>query len=117
MRTLIFLVLLFLAPLTPVHAFSLTNFDVPESFILDPEDGAYYVSNINGTPTDKDGNGYISRIGSNGKIVIQKFIGGQKTPLLDAPKGLVVSGKYLVVTDIDSVKAFNKKTRRFAIWF
>lgn len=96
----------------PAYSFTLSNFEVPESILVDPDDGAYYVSNINGAPMDKDGNGYISKINKKGNIVIQKFIGGQKDKgeVLDAPKGMAVIGKDLFVTDIDKVKRFDKKT-------
>jgi DNA-binding beta-propeller fold protein YncE len=110
----IFLVTGFLL-LAPAYAFAFTlsNFSTPESFVVDPEDGSYYVSNINGEPLAKDGNGYISKISSSGKTVIQRFIGGTKGGmLLNAPKGLAVIGKNIFVTDIDTVKAFDKENSK-----
>ena len=93
------------------QAFNLSSFDTPESMQVDPETGAYYISNINGDPLAKDGNGYISKVTANGNTVIQKFIGGKPDdPLLNAPKGLVVIGKDIFVTDIDVIKALDKET-------
>jgi len=113
MKKFPFLIFLFLSVARPAFSFTLSNFETPESFIVDPEDGSYYVSNINGGPTDKDGNGYISKISPNGNIVIQKFIGDKKEEmLLNAPKGLVIVGQNIFVTDIDTVKGFNKETGR-----
>ena len=95
------------------HSFTLSNFNTPESMLVDPEDGSYYVSNVNGASTAKDGNGYISKISSSGNIVIQKYIGGKKNELLlNAPKGMVIVGKNIFVTDIDTVKGFNKETTK-----
>lgn len=95
----------------PAHSILLSGFDTPESFIVDPEDGSYYVSNINGDPLARDGNGYISKINSTGSPIIQKFIGGKaEESLLNAPKGLVIVGKKIYVTDIDAVKGFDKET-------
>lgn len=113
----LFLILFFLTnPAGPAGAFTLSHLDSPESFIVDPEDGSYYVSNINGSPSAKDGNGYISKIDAGGNTVIQHFIGGKKDELLlNAPKGLAVVGENLFVTDIDAVKAFNKKTGKPAV--
>ncbi len=99
--------------LPSVHSFTRAGFDAPESFIADPETGAYYVSNVNGVPMSKDGNGYISKISANGNVVIQKFIGGGAEPLLNAPKGMAVVGQELWVTDIDVVRVFNKQTAKF----
>ncbi len=96
---------------TCAHAFTLSNLDSPESFIVDPEDGSYYVSNIHGKPAEKDGDGYISKISPNGNTIIQKFIGEKKDELLlHAPKGIAVVGKNIFVADIDTVKGFNKET-------
>jgi DNA-binding beta-propeller fold protein YncE len=98
------------------QAFTLSNFKTPESILVDPEDGSYYVSNINGDPTEKDGNGYISKIGSTGNIVIEKFIGGgPKSEPLHAPKGLAIVGRYLYVTDIDTVKGYDKQTGKMEV--
>ncbi len=111
MRKIIFSFILILIAAPSAYSFTLSNFETPESFIIDAEDGSYYVSNINGAPDAKDGNGYISKIQSNSNIIIQKFIGGKKDEaLLHAPKGLVIVGKVLYVTDLDTVKGFDKET-------
>jgi len=108
----IILFLLFLFITVPSQAFTLSHFETPESIQADPEDGSYYVSNVNGGPTEKDGNGYLSKISPNGNIVIQKFIGGKGERLLDAPKGLVILSSRICVTDIDAVKVFDKKSKK-----
>ena len=92
------------------HAFTRSHFDAPESFVADPETGSYYVSNMNGSPLAKDGNGYISKISANGNLVIQKFIGGKSEPILNAPKGILILGHQLWVADIDTVKVFDKES-------
>ncbi len=111
MKKIFVISLLSLSLTSPVYSFTLSNFSTPESMVVDPEDGSYFVSNINGSPSDKDGNGFISKISRDGNIVIQQFIGGKKDELLlNAPKGLAVVGKNIFVTDIDTVKGFNKET-------
>ncbi len=103
----------FLAAAVPAHAFTLSQFESPDSVVTDPEDGTYYVSNSPGSALEPGGKGYISKINPKGTIVIQRFIGGKpKAPLLDAPKGLVVAGRTLYIADITAVKGFDKKTRR-----
>ncbi len=111
MKKLFILSWVFFIYSAPAHAFTLSNFETPESMIVDPEDGSYYVSNVNGGMTTKDANGYISRISPRGNLVIQKFLGG-KSGSLDAPKGLALIGKEIYVTDIDTVKVFDKKSRK-----
>ena len=111
MKKVIFILILFIGFSRNAHSFTLSNFETPESFVVDAEDGSYYVSNINGDPYAKDGNGAISKIQSKGNITIQKFIGGKKNEaLLHAPKGLVIVGKKIYVTDIDAIKGFYKET-------
>src|SRR3989338_1196638 len=111
MKKIIISLFIGLAFVSPAHSFTLSNFETPESFVVDPDDGSYYVSNINGDPLARDGNGYISKINAAGSMVIQKFIGGKKgEPLLNAPKGLAIVGNNIYVSDIDAVKAFDKET-------
>ena len=38
------------------------GFKVPESVTVDIRDNYIYVSNINGTPDEKDGSGYVTRV-------------------------------------------------------
>ncbi|HXV18931.1 MAG TPA: SMP-30/gluconolactonase/LRE family protein [Candidatus Omnitrophota bacterium] len=111
MRRYILLIACSLILQSPVQAFTLSNFSKPESMIVDPETGFYYVSNINGSPFEKDGNGFISKISANGNISILKFIGDRpEERLLNAPKGLAIVGSTLYVTDLDTVKGFDKET-------
>lgn len=69
-----------------------------ESVLYDSATGKIYVSNIEGTPTDKDGKGSISIIDKNGTIVTQDWVTG-----LNAPKGMAISDGKLYVTDIDQL--------------
>lgn len=80
----------------PEQAWLVEGLDGPESAVLDPEAGVLYVSNVNGGPTDKDGNGYIAKLSLKGEILEQQWAGG-----LDAPKGLALHGGRLYVSDID----------------
>jgi sugar lactone lactonase YvrE len=86
----------------------------PESVRFDPAEDVFFVSNINGSPGAKDNNGFISRIrAEGGEIDSLMFIaGGRGGVTLNAPKGLAITGDTLWVTDIDAVRAFDKKTGR-----
>mgnify|MGYP006379510325 CR=1 FL=1 len=57
-RTVTVLCLLFLSSSACSRAFNLSNFETPESMQVDQDTGSYYVSNVNGDPLAKDGNGY-----------------------------------------------------------
>src|ERR1039458_1298483 len=46
----------------------------PECALWDADQDVYFVSNINGDPTAVDGNGFISKIGPDGKVIELKFI-------------------------------------------
>jgi hypothetical protein len=75
-----------------------SDFKVPESVCFDPVNQVLYVSNINGKPTEKDWNGFISKLGLNGRIIDLKWVEG-----LHAPKGMGIYDGKLYVTDIDRV--------------
>jgi hypothetical protein len=83
----------------------------PESARWDPEQGVWFVSNVNGGPGEKDGNGYISRLKPDGSVDSLKFVaGGRNKVTLNAPKGMAIVGDTLWVADIDAVRGFNRKT-------
>ena len=70
----------------------------PESAYLDEGSGYLFVSQINGTPTDRDGNGRISKLGLDGSVVSADWFAG-----LNAPKGLRSFAGTLWVADLDEV--------------
>jgi sugar lactone lactonase YvrE len=79
----------------------------PESVLHDSVADVYLVSNINGSPVDKDDNGFISRIGPDGQVQQLKWIDGAAAAVtLNAPKGLAIRGDTLYVADIDCVRRF-----------
>jgi hypothetical protein len=87
------------------------GFLAPASALHDSTQDIYFVSNINGSPTAKDDNGFISRVRPDGAVENLKFIeGGRGGVTLNAPKGLALEGDTLWVADIDVVRAFDAKT-------
>lgn len=79
-----------------VKTWETDGFANPESALWDGARKVIYVSNVNGNPPDKDGNGYISTLNAEGKVVIEKWVTG-----LDAPKGMALYKGRLYVADID----------------
>src|SRR5207253_7934041 len=87
------------------------GFLTPESVLHDSVQDIYFVSNINGSPTAKDNNGFISRVKPDGAVENLKFIEGARNGVtLNAPKGLALQGDTLWVADIDVIRSFNAKT-------
>ncbi|HEY0837401.1 MAG TPA: SMP-30/gluconolactonase/LRE family protein [Azospirillum sp.] len=80
------------------EAWRVGGFKMPESVTLDPRRRVLYVSNIVGEPAGKDGVGYISRLGFDGKLIQEQWVTG-----LNAPKGMAVRGDTLYVSDIDAL--------------
>ncbi len=90
----------------PVKLWETTGLKTPESALPVPAEGIAYVSNVAGKPTDKDGNGFISKISlKDGKVVTLEWATG-----LDAPKGLALVGDTLYAADIDKLAEINTKT-------
>lgn len=87
------------------------GFQTPESVLHEVTSDTYLVSNINGSPLDKDDNGFISRLSPEGQVITLKWIDGAAADVeLNAPKGLgVVNGK-LYVADIDVIRTFDLST-------
>jgi len=83
----------------------------PESVLYDATADRYLVSNINGSPSSVDNNGYITEISGDGKVTKPKFIeGGVGKVKLDAPKGSAIAGGVFYVSDITFVRKFDAKT-------
>lgn len=74
----------------------------PESVIFDRSRDVIYVSNMNLEPRLKDGNGFISRLDMNGKILDLHWIDG-----LSSPKGLAILGDTLFAADVDEIVAMD----------
>lgn len=89
--------------LTPLWNIT-TDFASPESAYYHAGSTAIYVSSINGPILDKDGNGYISKLSADGKVVSAKWVTG-----LNAPKGIRSVGNTLWVADIDEVVSIDIK--------
>ncbi len=75
-----------------------TTLTTCESVLYDKERDVLYVANINGDPSGKDGNGFISKVSLDGKVTEAQWAQG-----MDAPKGMGLVGTKLYVTDIDRV--------------
>lgn len=77
-------------------------FRVPESVNYNPAKDVLIVSNINGKPSAKDGNGFLSLLTTDGKLLNLHWVDG-----LNAPKGAALVGNRLYVADIDRVVVVN----------
>jgi hypothetical protein len=99
----------------PPVSFRIANgeFRTPEAVIHDDAADVYLVSNINGDPFGKDGNGFISRISGEGAVLDLRWIDGDASGVtLHAPKGMALHGERLYVADIDVVRVFDRDTGR-----
>jgi predicted small lipoprotein YifL len=92
------------------------GFATPESVLYDPAADVYLVANINGSPSDEDDNGFISRLSPDGTLIELLWIDGQDEGVtLDAPKGMAIIGDTLYVADISRVRSFDRgRPRRLA---
>jgi hypothetical protein len=82
-----------------VHQWSTDSvMNVPESVCYDPVNEILYVANIQGKPTEKDGEGFISKLSTEGEVLNLEWVTG-----LDAPKGMGVHNGKLYVTNIDEI--------------
>jgi len=93
---------------------TVTGFAFPESVGCDPGGKALYVSQFGGTelkPAEKDGNGRISKLALDGKVLESRFL-PDPGDVLNKPKGNWIKGNRLWVADIDSVWIFDLKTHQ-----
>jgi sugar lactone lactonase YvrE len=86
----------------------------PEGVRYDPDQDVYFVSNIQGNPSQADGNGFIARVrpDSLDAPALDFVRGGRGGVTLNAPKGMALAGDTLWVTDITAVRGFHRRTGR-----
>ena len=90
---------------------NIIGFQGPESAKYDADQDVWFVSNINGTGSMKDGNGYISRINAAHPDSAIVFVATDSSGVvLDAPKGLALHGDTLWVADISVLRGFDRHT-------
>lgn len=93
------------------HVRTVIGFQGPESVRYDHEQDVFFVSNIAGFGSNKDGVGYITRVLAADVSRPEMFVeGGRRGATLNAPKGLTIQGDTLWVTDIDVVRGFHRRT-------
>lgn len=75
-----------------------TILKTPESVMYDAVRKQIYVSNINGNPSEKDINGFISLLNADGSMKSLRWVSG-----MNGPKGMALVDNLLYVTDIDRI--------------
>jgi hypothetical protein len=85
-------------PEVPAKWTATEGIDTPESVYVDSASGFIFSSQIVGMPGDRDGNGRIVKLGSDGKVIDANWVKG-----LNAPKGLRSYNGTLWTADIDEV--------------
>ena len=85
---------------------------IPESVLYYPKTKTLYVSNINGKPAEKNGQGFIAHLDATGKILQLRWATG-----LNAPKGMAIKGKHLFVSDIDRLAEIDLRTGKIIRFF
>lgn len=87
------------------HSWHLTSqFDTPESAYYHADTDVIYVSNVAGSPTEKDGKGFIQKLKKDGSMLDASWVTN-----LNAPKGMRIHKETLWVSDIDHIIAINVK--------
>lgn len=95
---------------TAVYAEEVANLAFPQSMIADGGQ-VYFIANANGDPGTRENKGFISKVTPEGKMIELHFIqGGQKSVILNSPKGMALVGAILYVADLDAVRGFDKNT-------
>lgn len=83
----------------------------PESARYDSTTDVFFISNMSGYGSVKDGNGYIVRVSAGDPKQTAVFVqSGANGVTLDAPKGMAIAGDTLWVADIDKLRGFDRTT-------
>ena len=89
----------------PERTWEASGFNQPESAVYDAERDVIYVSNVNGEPGQRTGDGYISKLSPDGEVTEAEWVTG-----LNAPLGMDLHDATLYVADIDEIVAIDVET-------
>jgi hypothetical protein len=87
------------------------GFRNPAAIVVDTVADVYLVSNTDGHPADRDGEGFISRVSPDGAVISLRWIDlqGTENPL-HSPKGMAIRGDSLFVADLNCIRIFLRTT-------
>ncbi len=89
----------------------LDGFYGPESVKYDADGDVWFISNMLGPGSDRDGAGFIDRVDAGELKTPVRFIeSGRNGATLDAPKGMAIHGDTLWIADIDKLRGFDRTT-------
>ena len=96
---------------TTVQGHPIVDLERPQCFIVSPSGNHYFIANANGAPGQRDNNGFISKLNSDGQPIDLHFIsGGTRGTILHSPNGLAIIGETLYVADLETLRGFNINT-------
>lgn len=87
----------------PRKLWELSGFDAPASVLYDARTDSFFVANVNGEETARDGNGYIAQVAPDGRLIKKDWFAG-----LNAPRGMATYGNDLYVADLDQLVVIHK---------
>ena len=87
---------------------TINGFSMPESITSDGK--RFFVSNQGQDVFSKDGDGFISEISEDGKLISLKLL--PVNGALDAPKGMTVANNILFVADLDRIVGFDLSSKK-----
>ncbi|MHB1224191.1 MAG: SMP-30/gluconolactonase/LRE family protein [Gemmatimonadaceae bacterium] len=91
----------------------ITGLSTPESVLHDADQDVYFISMVNGNPSQKDGNGALVRVHADSLDRPNRgWVRNRPAAPLNAPKGMAIVGDTLWVADIDAVRGYNRRTGR-----
>ena len=91
------------------RVFTIEGLYGPESAKYDAEQDVWFISNMVGEGSAKDGEGYILKVHADDRHNVEIFAaGGRNGVELNAPKGMAIHGDTLWVADIDVLRAFSR---------
>jgi len=79
----------------------------------DSEQDVYFISQVNGNPSARDGNGTLARVAADSLDRPNRgWVRSRAAAPLNSPKGMAIVGDTLWVADIDAVRGYNRRTGR-----
>ncbi len=99
------------------YVFQVKGLNEPEAVKYDPTNDVYYISNFNGGGSAADSNGFVSLVSAEGELLDKRYLVGSDSLPLHAPRGLMLTGNALWVTDVNGIHVYDTSSRKQISYF
>lgn len=96
-----------------VWAIEISGLSGPQSVVVDPVSGSYFIANQSVHPQTKADQGFVSKVSKDGLVIVLQFIQSRDGETLHGIRDMVILGRHLYITDTHTIHVYDVDTGLF----